>query len=143
MLKKWFAVLLTLLLAQAAREPHCEPQPEPSHPMQTVPILATGGAVSGSQRPSALSAAGFNPALDMLPASYRGEDVEALYRLLVASAPGPKSEFETTAEFSERIKKFLDNPIHGSLRPGGLFAFVLGRSGYQSPLQVLTGFTER
>jgi len=73
-------------------------------------------------------------ALDLLSEnlgpSYYGHDPEALFSTLSASST--KSEFESTAEYNQRLARITSGPTLGSLRYDSDYAFYVQESGTSS-----------
>jgi hypothetical protein len=54
---------------------------------------------------------------------YAGNDLREIYQVL-ESRLSPKGEYEKTSEYEDRLRRAMNEPIAGSLRPNGLLAFV-------------------
>jgi hypothetical protein len=54
---------------------------------------------------------------------YAGHDLRTIYRVLEGRL-SPKGEYEKTSEYQDRLRRAIDEPIVGGLKPSGLFAFV-------------------
>jgi hypothetical protein len=76
--------------------------------------------------PGVLPQAAFDATTDRLPASFRGNDAGAIYAALASSKVlAPKSEFETTSAYNERIASFAHVNYSSGLSAGSLLSFVL------------------
>ena len=60
-----------------------------------------------------------------VPPGFIGHDAAAVYKALVTTRPSEKSEFETKAQYEERIKGNADRPLFEKLRASSVFAFVV------------------
>ncbi len=68
----------------------------------------------------------FDPAASSLPPNYNGVDPELLVQAINASPSlAPKSEFETTTKYQDRVASFEASPLVPGLRPTDPIALVL------------------
>jgi hypothetical protein len=86
-----------------------------------------------TQPPSKYSLSPFEISSERLAPDYCGHDPEVLYvRLLDLSADRKKGEFETTAEYDQRIAKMTVTPVLGTLNYGSIYAFCVDNSEIKS-----------
>jgi hypothetical protein len=55
---------------------------------------------------------------------FLGNDPRAVYRAIEKTRLKGKSEFETTAQYDQRLAQYADKPLYGPLRISSTFAFV-------------------
>ena len=84
-------------------------------------VTQNKAVAEGDQKLQGFSEIPFDDSLKMLPANFIGHDPKQLYQTL-AGALKEKDEFETTADYNERIKNALKEPLFGRLTPLSTFA---------------------
>ena len=105
-----------------------------------VVVIAIGSslAVAGEPaRPSSASSQGystvpFNLGEQRIAPGFRGNDPQLLFKILSKSASDQKTEFETSAEFENRVAANLKKPLYGKLFRDSLFSFVCDRNEVQT-----------
>jgi hypothetical protein len=95
---------------------------EPKQSSSDNQTVSTG--ITGT--PSLYSSLPLDLKAEKLPPQFRGHDVVRLYNALTTNV-SPKSEFETTQAYNERLRKELSKPILGQLPVTGQFAVLLNR----------------
>lgn len=97
-------------------------------PPSTTPQIFTYSRPSSLETANCFSAQKIDDATAKLPANFHGYDIRKIAELLEARRNIVKDEFETTAQFKERLEKEQKKPLLGSIELGDFLFFEVDGS---------------
>lgn len=95
---------------------------------------------SRSEKVSPLAGIPFDPAVEVLPPNFKGNNIKPIYHSIsIKKIFLGKSEYETKAQYEERKKEALLKPYLGPLKLDSMLAFSINdlKTEYDAELQML------
>jgi hypothetical protein len=107
-------------------------------------IILPNGVIAGEKNPAkinhkpAFAKEEFDVTMEKLPQNYIGHDFASLYDALIKIAP--RSEFETSDAYEQRLSALSSKPLIGPLTASSLFAFTVNelKTSYVADSQTLS-----